>query len=255
APEMNYISLITRGNSGLDPEESRAYEFGVKQGTGKVAYSVSIFKTKVRNAISYVYLWDGSIGIDTLGNDWMRDDYRGDRYINLGTQTNTGLEINLAANLSEKVELRTNLCIVNGRLHYSNADIDTSATRGNHVQLFESGAFVSGDVDVNGLIRRSATANIALIYNPFPKLSLRLEGNHVGPRYDVFYDAGLGPYGALGTSVVSDYTLLNFATLWHVNEHITLNFRINNFENKQYTEINGFSTKGRAFYLSVRFAF
>ena len=255
APEKNYISKISRGNKNLQPEKSHGFEFGVKQNSGGISFGVSIFKTIVKNTIAYVYLWDGTVGIDTLGNDWMRDDYRGDTYINIGTQTNTGFDITLNAELSMKLKFAINLNIVNGKLKYSPLEIDTGNVGNNHVQVFESGQFISDDVEIERLTRRSSSANIALQYSPVKKLVFRLEGNHVGPRGDVFYDVNLGPYGALATTTVSDYSLLNFATTYHFSDNFLANFRINNFENKKYYEINGFSTTGRVFLLGLRIKF
>src|SRR5258706_1485644 len=98
APDKNYISGIARGNRRLDAEKSMSYELGLKQSLGeKGSLGVSYFNTVVNNSIENIYLWDKRIAIDTIGNNYARDDFRGDTYLNVGTQHTSGVEFTLAS--------------------------------------------------------------------------------------------------------------------------------------------------------------
>jgi len=251
SPDKNYISGITRGNKNLKPETSHSYEVGLKQRfTNNISFAVSYFHTVVANAIEYVYLWDRNIGIDTLGFSH----YRGDTYLNLGNLTSRGVEFNLNAQLNKDLYFTGNVSVVSGRLHYNPSDIDISQTGGNHVQVFSNGAFINKTVETLGLVRRPNTVNLSLTYKPIEKLALRVDVRHVGARSDIFYSSTLGPFGALGTVPVADYTLVDFSQKFTLNEHISLSARVENMFDTKYVEINGFTTRGRGLYVSVRYS-
>lgn len=256
SPEKDFISGITRGNQTLSPEASRSYEFGIKQHISKdVSFNFSLFHTVTDNVIEYVYLWDKNIGIDTLGNDWMRNDYRGDTYINAGKQTSKGMEVGISSRLAEKLWISGNFSIIRGQLEYEPGDVDTAATRGNHVQLYSNGAFLNREVKTDGLVRRPSTANIALTWKPYEKLSLRADMKHVGAREDIYYESALGPYGALATVPVASYTLFDAMAAVNFTENASASVRVENIFNVNYTEIKGFTTRGRSAYVSVRYRF
>jgi vitamin B12 transporter len=256
SPEKNYMSNITRGNPGLDPETSTSYEFGVKQKVGKdISFTFAFFHTITENMIEYAYLWDKNVAIDTLGNDWMRDDYRGDTYLNIGTQVSKGMEVGINSKLAEKLWLNGNFTIVRGSLEYSAANLDTAATQGNHVQLYNSGAFLNKDVEIDNLVRRPRTANIALTWKPWEKLTLRASMRHVGARKDIYYETALGPYGALSTTDIASYTLFDALAGFSFNEHTSAMIRVENVFDTDYTEIQGYSTRGRSAYITLRYSF
>jgi vitamin B12 transporter len=256
SPEKNYTSSITRGNKNLRPETSTSYEFGVKQKVSKeVTFSFAFFHTVTKNLIEYAYLWDKNIGIDTLGNDWMRDDYRGDTYINAGTQTRKGMEVSISSKLAEKLWLSGNFSIIRGSLEYDPADIDTAATQGNHVQLYNSGAFLTRDVEIDNLIRRPRTANLAMTWRPWPRLTIRGDMRHVGARKDVYYESNLGPYGALGTTNVASYTLFDVLASFSFNDNTSAMVRVENIFDVKYSEIKGYTTRGRGAYITLRYMF
>ncbi|MCB0429295.1 MAG: TonB-dependent receptor [Flavobacteriales bacterium] len=256
SPETNYISGITRGNKSLDPERSLSFEMGFKQSVGKnLRLGMSYFQTKVFDAIDYVYLWDKNIAIDSLGNDWMRDDYRGDTYLNIGTQTNRGVECNVFTRLHKKLSLQGNFNLVSGRLEYDRNYVSNKQTQGNHVQLYSNGAFLGKDVETTGLVRRPSTANISVNYTPNDKLSFKAGVRHVGSRNDVYYESQLGPYGALATRPVSDYTLLDLTAAYAFNQNFSVTALVSNITDVTYSEIYGYTTKGRAVYLKVRYGF
>jgi vitamin B12 transporter len=254
-PSSHYLSGITRGNPNLNPETSTSLELGLKQKINdKIFFTISVFKTEVNDNVEWVYLWDSNIGIDTLGNDWLRDDSRGDTYINLGTQTNKGIEISVMSKLNDKLSVMANMSIVNGKTEFSPSDIDQVQTGGNHVQIYSSGLFLTEEGELLGLERRSNTANLSLTYQPIKNLSLSMTANYVGPRSDIFYDAALGPYGALNRTDVSEYTLFGLGAHYRVSERIGLNLKVSNLLDQEYSEINGFTTRGRGVYVKFRYS-
>jgi vitamin B12 transporter len=250
-PEKNFVSGITRGNKNLKPEISSSFEVGINQVVNnRLSFGVSYFHTIVENVIEYVYLWDKNIGIDTLGFN----DYRGDTYVNLGTQTNRGIEFSLHSKISDQLEFSGNFSLVSGKLRYKPSDVDVSHTQGNHVQIFNNGAFINKEVESLGLVRRPNTANVSLTYKPIERLALRIDARHVGARSDIFYSSVLGPFGALGTVPVADYTLVDFSQRFILDEHVSISTKIANVLNTKYAEINGFTTRGRGVYLRVRYS-
>lgn len=256
APNKDFISGITRGNKTLKPEESKSFEIGFKQKIGDdFSWSVSAFKTVIDNSIDYVYLWDKNIGIDTLGNDWMRNDYRGDTYINLGKQANKGLEFSVSSQLSEKWIIGGNFSLVYGNLVYNPSTIDASHTHGNHVQLYNNGVFLTKETKSLGLVRRPNTANLNLTFIPIKKLALRFDTRFVGSRSDIFYDGSLGPYGALNTIGMEDYTLIDFSVRFEIIKGLTAMIKIENVFDTKYYEIKGYATRGRGIYCGIRYNF
>ena len=114
--------------------------------------------------------------------------------------------------------------------------------------------YIDQAVEVVGLIRRPHTANIHLTYLPGQKLVFRADARYAGSRSDIFYDAGRGPYGALGTQGLKDYTVLDLSARLQFSSALSTALRVENLFNKDYQEINGFRTRGRGIYLSLRYA-
>ena len=69
------------------------------------------------------------------------------------------------------------------------------------------------------------------------------------------YDYSLGPYGALGKIPVSAYTLLDFISGVKFDEHTSVLVRVENILNVSYSEIRGYSSRGRGIYFSVNYIF
>jgi len=252
SPEKNLTSGITRGNKTLKPETSSSWEFGFKQKVNdNITYSISYFKTVVQNSIDYVYQWNKSRKTDSLGYG----DYRGDTYVNIGTQTNQGVEIAINSKVSKKLWINGNLSLISGKLDYNPSSIDTSHTHGNHVQLFSSGAFINKNVETIGLVRRPSTANVGFTYKPIEKLSLAANVKYVAPRSDIYYNSASGPYGALATKGVADYTLIDVIIRYTIIKNISATLRVENIFDVKYNEIYGYTTRGRGFYLNVRYTF
>ncbi len=249
--DNNSTTGLTLGNKKLKPEESKTIEVGFKQHFNNITLSATYFQTEVKNVIEYVYLWDKNIGIDTLGQG-ARDDYRGETYLNLGTMKTEGIELGFSSKLGEKCSVSGNLSLVTGKLYYHPDDIDTTQTRGNHVQLFNNGAFINKEVEITGLTRRPNTANLSLTYKPIKKLSLRADMRHAGARSDVFYDSSLPPYGALGTVGVEPYTLLDLSAHFDIFKGLSAMLRVENVFDEKYSEIKGYTTRGRGVYFTLR---
>ncbi|TWF35304.1 vitamin B12 transporter [Chitinophaga polysaccharea] len=250
SPEKDPTSGITRGNKTLKPEVSQSWEFGFKQQVDDhISYSISYFKTVVTNSIDYVYLWDKTKKTDALG--YM--DYHGDTYLNIGKQTNQGIEISIRSKMSSKLTVFANLSLISGKLEYNPSSIDTAHTQGSQVQLFSNGAFINKEVENIGLVRRPSTANAGLIYQPGEKISLGMNLKYVGPRSDIYYNSASGPFGALATKGVGDYSLLDVLVKYNVISSLSTTLRVENIFDVKYSEIYGYTTRGRGFYLSLRY--
>jgi len=250
SPDKNFTSGITRGNKNLKPETSVSYELGFKQKfNDNLSFAVAYFNTEVNNLIEYVYLWDKNISIDSLSFY----DNRGDTYLNLGKLTSRGIEFSINSKIGEKLYLAGNFSLISGKLNYEPSDINSSQTEGNQVQIYDNGVFLKKEIEVLGLVRRPNTANINLTYKPTEKLALRINFKHVGSRNDIVYNSQLGPYGALETEGVADYSLLDFSAKYDFNKHFSVGARVENIFNIKYREINGFTTRGRGVYFNLRY--
>jgi vitamin B12 transporter len=251
SPEKDFTSGISRGNKNLKPETSQSFELGFKQNINDVQFSISVFRTVVENSIDYVYLWDKNQEIDSLSYL----DARGDTYINIGKQTNRGIELGAASKVSEKLSIGGNISLIGGRLNYDTSAIDTTQTKRNRVQLYSNGIFLSGKAEIIGLTRRPATANIFISYMPCKNLLLRVDYRFVGSRTDVIYNGNSGPYGALGQNLLGDYSLLDVTAKYDIIKNLSALIKVENVFDTDYIEINGFNTRGRSFYLKLRYSF
>lgn len=252
-PDTYYTSNIQRGNKNLKPEASVSYELGYKRSGDRIRFSLSVFYTKVKDYIDYVYLWDKNIPVDQLGTDFMRDDYRGDTYLNIGDQINKGLDAAVSVRMNPKLMLFANVSLTKGKLNYVPADIDEVQTQGNHVQLYSNGAFLTQKVKSTVLIRRPNTGNMGLTYDPIKELSLTADAQYTGTRRDAFYDQTLGPFGALGSTPLTSYWYINISANYVINKQWYIHFKIENLLDEKTTEIRGFRNRGRGVMLSLRY--
>jgi len=251
APDENAASGITTGNAELGPETSASFEIGLKQMLGKFRLGLAYFYTQVDNTIEYVYLWSPGKSTDAL----TFVDYQGATYLNLSRQVSRGLELDFASQLSTRLKVSGNFNLVNGQLKVKQSDVEVAQTKGNQVQLYNNGAFINKEIAVQGLTRRPNTANLHLTYTPCTKLALQTDVRYTGSRLDIYYDAGLGPYGSLGTEGLADYTLLGFTARLQFTPALSAALRIENALNKSYQEINGFRSRGRGVYLSLKYSY
>lgn len=252
APDDFYGYGITLGNTGLNAEISRSFEAGLKHRISNTSLmTVSWFSNRTENMIDYVNLWNKNSSIDSLG--WM--DGVGATYVNVGTLYSNGVEISLRSELSEKVYIIANASLVQGKIVLLSNGIDTAQTKGHHVQLYSSGAFITGETEQLGLSRRPTTARITLGWKPVKGLDLSTTLRMAGARSDLYYDYSIYPSGGLSTLLVKDYTLLDMNASWKHSSGIGATLRIENIFDTQYAEINGFRTRGRGVYFGVRYVF
>ncbi len=147
-----------------------------------------------------------------------------------------------------------NISIVSGKLEYNPSLIDTAKTKGNYVQLYNSGNFIGNKkIEIIGLTRRPNTANISISYDLNKKLGFIADTRYVGFQNDVYYNSEIGPMGALGIVSLENYALLDITVKYHFNKNINCILKIENVFGKKYEEIKGFTTKGRGIYLSLRY--
>lgn len=247
-PSQGFGAYTNLGNERLRPETSETYEIGFKGRLfSSLRFDVSVFSSRVKNAIEYTYLWDGSVPTEDL--NFIH--YKGDTYLNLAEQNNMGGEVNFEWRIIKKLSLTTAIGYVRGKFKYEESNIDTIKTGGNHVQLFSNGMFLENRVDFKGLVRRpQLTANISVIYEPCKNAEVRLQAYTSGSRTDSVYDPALGPFGALNTIPVSGYALFNLSGFYRFAKGFFSGIRVENIFNKEFREIRGFTTRGRSFYLS-----
>lgn len=252
SPNEDFTSGITRGNEKLNPEKSLSAELGLKLSPSKnFNATISGFRTQVKDAIEYVYLWNGQRAINNLS---YLDAY-GDTYLNIGKTIVYGAEFSFNAVLSKQFTVSANATILDGKLKYDNADIDKKKTKSNHVQLYSNGLFLDKSATVQKLVRRPSTANISLTYKPVKTLRLMLDYRFVGSRQDVYYDDALGPYGALGRNKLSSYSLVNLAANWQALKNLNLQLQLNNLFDEEYMELAGYNTRRRGVVVAASFTF
>ena len=253
--DAGYTTGLTLGNKSLKPETSKSIEIGIKQELFKIfQLQLSVFKTETSHMIDYVLLWDKNISIDELGSDFNRDDFRGDRYLNVGTQTSEGFEVSLSGPITKKISFLANFSYIKGDLKVSPSELDTAETGGNHVQLFSNGNFITGNQTVEGLVRRPSTANIQLNYALLTKLNLSITWQWADSRSDVYYDYYVAPGGALNSREIEAYSLWGFQASYFFNTKFAVRFRMENIFDKKYAEIAGYTTRGRGEYLKLTYS-
>lgn len=243
--------LTNRGNENLDPEKSISYELGWKQRLNpRFSFQVSAYKTEVRDVIEYVYLWDKSTDISKLGVI----DYLGDTYINLSEQDVLGLEISGSAVITPALQIDGNISFTESTLSFDPDEVDLTYTEGNHVQLYQSGAFVTREQEIDGFTRRPAVnAFVSADYAATENLNLTIDSRFVGSKDDVYYSAGLGPLGAVDRRNVDHYNVTDLSVRYQFSGQLSVTGKVENIFDTDYQEIKGYQTRGRGFYLKLRY--
>ncbi|MEO5673227.1 MAG: TonB-dependent receptor, partial [Chitinophagales bacterium] len=168
-----------------------------------------------------------------------------------GTLTSRGVEVFFNTRLNSYFSLSGNLNLVNGKLSYNPSVIDSTHTRGNHIQLFNNGIFPAAKVESIGLTRRPVTANLFFTWQPLKGLSIQISSRWIGQHTDVFYDSNLGPFGALNTITLEDYVLFDVLLSYQFNKYISAMLKAENLFNTSFTDLRGFTSRGRGIFLSL----
>ncbi len=252
-PEQGAGAFTARGNAELRPETSVSYELGWKQRIGsRLQFNAALFKTEVKDVIEYVYLWNS----DTPVGELSFQEYLGDTYLNASRQDVRGLEIGLDAQLTRRLSFHGDAGFTDSELSFSPENIDTEQIGGNHVQVFESGEFVSNAAELDGLTRRPAfSGNFRIKYRPSDMFSFTVSSRFVGSRDDIAYSPALGPLGALQFNEVDAYNLTDLGARYEVSQNLAFNIKIENIFDENYREINGYQTKGRGFFVQGQLSF
>lgn len=109
----------------------------------------------------------------------------------------------------------------------------------------------SDDGDGNELVRRAKhTANINANYKYTPKLSANIGVQYASDRRDIYYDSSTW---SSEETTIDSYILVNIATLYKINNHITLSARLENAFDEDYEEVYGYNTAERAAYVGISF--
>lgn len=248
-PSKGFGAYTTRGNRGLEPERSVSIEAGVKKEfhTGSFL-TLSAYHTTVDRAIEYVYLWDGSRQVSAL----TFADYRGETYINAGAQRTSGIELDGYARFTDSFFFKGNISLLHTRVGVRPEDVETDHAGDNHVQLYNLGVFLEGDVTLEDAVRRpDFTAFGQVGFRPMKGVALSATYRYTGKRFDAGYDSSLGPYGALARLNVEAYHLVDAAVSWQASNTLSVAMQVENILNERYQEVVGFQTRGRGVYLKM----
>lgn len=252
APERNFTSGISRGNKDLKAEQSLSKEIGIKALVDDVMqFRLAIYHNTVDNYIDYVYLWNGSKPINSLGFA----DYRGDTYLNTGKQVNSGFETGLDIFFGPKWTFSTNFSNNDGKLYFDPSYLNAGKTANNHVQLYSNGAFITGNLNDQTVRRPAQIVNASLRYKPNTKWLVQADMRSIGSRQDVAYVGNLGPFGALGKQSVAGFTLFNLSANWNIHPNASLQTAVFNLFNQEYLELNGYRTRPRTVSATLQLRF
>lgn len=248
-PTQNFGAYATRGNPSLKPEQSLSLEAGVKKQFASGSYlTLSAYQTRVTNSIEYVYLWNGARDIADL--DYTDD--RGDRYINVGEQHVQGIEVEGMVAFGDAITLTGNASFMKAEVRATPGDLKAAETGGHHVQIYNLGKFLDGDIAGSKVVRRpSLTAFARLVWRPVSVVSIHGIYRYTSDRYDAVYDGSLGPYGALAHTDVDSYHLVDLGASWQASGLLSIAMKVENILDEAYREVVGFQTRGRSFYLKL----
>ena len=185
----------------------------------------------------------------------MRDDSRGDTYLNTGIQTTNGWDMTFDLRLSEALWFSGSASIVSGQLKYGPVNNQNIQTGGNYIQLYSNGAFLTKEVETTYLVRRPSNLNVNVFYKPASSILTRIDIKYVGSRYDAYYNSGIGPWGALDVLKIDEYILIDFTLRYEFSKYLSLSLRMENMFDNKYSEILGYTTRGRGIYCSTFLSF
>ena len=201
------------GNPDLEPERSFAWDIGIEQ---------TWLDERVRAQVSY-FDQDLKDEIDGFVFDPASGLFTAENVP--GTSERDGVEVALSASFGQ-LELA-------GSYTYTNTTEDRSGDTTDELRRPEHVA--------------SANINYAMLDD---RLNLNLNISYTGEQDDIFFPPFPQPSEVV---TLDDFTLVDFAAQYRINDRITVFGRATNLFDESYEEILGFRTPGRAIFVGARF--
>jgi vitamin B12 transporter len=210
APSLYQLfSPYSNPTTALNPETAAGWEAGIDQRFGSVRVSLTYFERRTADQIDFF----SCFGVSSPACDLRA--MQGGYYFNVDRSRAKGVEMEIAADLSETLQLSAN---------YTNlTDIDLS----NGLQLAR---------------RPHDSANAVLTWRALPALTLGADVVFIGRRFD-----DPGQFTPLGAAA----HLKLFAS-YAVTEEVELFGRAENLFDDRTEPVAGYGAPGRAFYAGVR---
>lgn len=202
------------GNPLVDPERSRSYDAGIEYGdrNGPLHFALTGFRRDSRNLIDFAFCPDGNV---------LCNDGRFGYYQNIGRARATGFELELGAQVSERMR---------GQAAYTYVKA-TNRTAGD----FNEGT---------DLARR-------------PRHALTMSADWTSPLAGLVLGGDLrmvsGSYSSAGNfSALKGYATGTVRASLPINEHLDLFGRIENLTDEKYEVVSGYGVAGRSGFVGVR---
>lgn len=202
------------GNPELNPEKSEGFEFGLEQQLmrGRLRADIGYFDETLKNEINGFVFDLTTFSLTAQNID--------------GKSKRKGLELQIAATLSERFQARANYTY-------------TDSTQPN--ALGES---------VREVRRPQHMAAINLNYALHnERANINLNVAHTSSQTDEIFPP---PSFAAQTVVLADYTLVDLTASYTLSPKATLYARVENLTDENYTDIFGFAAPGRGAYAGIR---
>ena len=77
-------------------------------------------------------------------------------------------------------------------------------------------------------------------------------------QYDynyIYYNNSLGPFGALATTGMEDYTLIDLSLKYDILKTLAATIKFENMLDTKYNEIKGYSARGKGVFFNFRYQF
>ena len=213
---VNGVTMITKGNSGLDPETSTTWDGGIGYESKRLGLSADItyFHTNVDDKITRV----------TLGNITTYEN-------SLGAEMN-GLETMFSFDIGAPLQWDRSLAFFVNSTHMFNAEED-----------IQSG----GTRDIHNVAKY--TMNYGIQYDD-GMIDSKLNFRNQGKMKDTDWNAAGYPELEYPSFTVVDLVLgINFL------EHHRVALKVDNLFDKDYYEKKGFPKPGQSFFVSYRYTF
>ena len=202
------------GNPALKPERSTSYDVGFdrRSSDGALQFQVSLFKQDLKDEING-FVFDPMTFLSTAENMQGKSERKG---IELATHWNINESFGVGAN-------------------YTYTDSTEQDFLGN---------------DVRELRRPKHSGGLSLDYQTEnEKFSASLNADYSGSRTDIFFPPWPDPSEIV---TLSNYWLLDLAAQYQATASVTLFVRGSNMLDKDYEQVFGYRTSGRAGYIGVR---